>query len=61
VQLFVDMAEAGDHQVALEALKQSPLFQRLQQQILRSCREDGLTDQEQVGLKLMALETSHGP
>jgi hypothetical protein len=26
VQLFVDMAEAGGHDVALEALKQSPLF-----------------------------------
>jgi hypothetical protein len=53
VQLFADMAEAGDEQVALKALKLSPLFERLQQQVLKSCRGNGLTDEEQVGLKII--------
>jgi hypothetical protein len=53
VQLFVDMAEAGGHEVALEALKRSPLFHRLEQQILRGCRRNCMSDEEQVGLKLI--------
>jgi hypothetical protein len=53
VQLFVDMAEAGGHEVALEALKRSPLFHRLEQQILRGSRRNCMSDEEQVGLKLI--------
>jgi hypothetical protein len=53
VQLFVDMAEAGGHEVALEALKRSPLFHRLEQHILQGCRRNCMSDEEQVGLKLI--------
>jgi hypothetical protein len=53
VHFFVDMAEAGGHEVALEALKQLPLFQCLEPHILRGCRRSSMSDEEQVGLKLI--------
>jgi hypothetical protein len=53
VQLFVDMAEVRGHEVAFEALKQSPLFQHLEQHILMGCRRNSMSDEEHVGLKFI--------
>jgi hypothetical protein len=53
VQWFVGMAEAGGHGVPREPLKQSPLYQRLEQHILRTCRRNSMSDKERVKLKLI--------